>query len=261
MERMEKMDETLAHRLVALTSDFYASVHESFSASRSSPWRGWGRCAGLVARHLLPSERLRLLDVACGNLRFERFLEGQIAPTALSAQAVDVCDELVPRRAGVCYRHLDVLDSLLGRLPLVELLAPEDGVPYDLSVCFGFFHHVTSFECRVQLLDALVESVRSGGLAIVSLWHPLDDPRIADRAREVTTRGCSELGIELTSPGDCLLGWQGRTDVYRYCHSFSDEEVDDLVERTGAHAELVARFRADGHTGSLNTYLVLRRLG
>ena len=112
---------------------------------------------------------------------------------------------------------------------------------------------------RVELMRQLVESVRSGGVVALSFWQFARDERMAEKARRATERGKRELGMELEA-NDYLIGWNDIEGVYRYCHSFTDDEVEELVRSISGEAELVDRFRADGRTGELNGYAVLRRL-
>ena len=66
-------EEVLALRLCARTGECYRANAESFSQTRQSPWQGWVRLLevmGLAAEQ----KPLRVLDLACGNLRFERYM-------------------------------------------------------------------------------------------------------------------------------------------------------------------------------------------
>jgi hypothetical protein len=46
---------------------------------------------------------------------------------------------------------------------------------------------------------------------------------------------------------------------YRYCHSFSDAEIDHLAASVAPEATVLSRFTSDGRTNALNTYLVPRK--
>ena len=96
----------------------------------------------------------------------------------------------------------------------------------------------------------------------MSFWRFLDDERLARKAHEATARARIELARAFDwtrlDAGDRLLGWQDRTDVFRYAHSFSDAEIDALIASLGDRAELIARFRSDGRSDALNEYIVLR---
>ena len=246
------MDIATARRMSDLTTEFYRLTATSFSATRQSAWPGWSRALGET--DLACDDGLGLLDLACGNLRFERFLARKCRVERV--WAVDCCDDLVGEgmsalkmespTTSVSYQHLDVVGSMLaGDLLGHILFAPA----CDLAVAFGFLHHVPTGAMRLEVLRAMLEHVRPAGYAIVSLWQFARSERIM--ARAVTVEGGDE--------GDYLLGWQDRKDVSRYCHSFSEQEVDELVAGVAGLGCEVARFSADGKTGNLNRYLVVRR--
>ena len=65
--------------------------------------------------------------------------------------------------------------------------------------------------------------------------------------------------------GDYLLDWD-KSGLPRYCHNFSDEEVDKLVgefKLAGAlklaSLEVVSDFNADGKEGNLNRYVIFKK--
>ena len=268
------MDETTARKLSRLTGLFYEQVSLSFSQTRQAPWPGWDTVLDIALPASWQARRkpYHLLDLACGNLRFERYcaerMQGQL-PDATSdaveplviAHALDDCDALVEEGSvegglvQVRYRHLDIAEELFaGHDPASRLEAG----PCDLSVCFGFMHHLALPEHRVRVLEALVRATRPGGYVALSLWQLSNSVRLLSKARATTARACAQLGIEALGQGDYLLGWQGRSDVWRYCHDFSEDEVADLLLAVGDRACEVARFSADGATGNLNRYLVLQ---
>ena len=230
------MDQHVARRLSDLTTSFYAHATASFSATRQAPWLGWERLLELCV--FVPTHELRVLDLACGNLRFERFLCERFA--SVRAWAVDNCDELVSTApCSTKYQHVDLAQS------------PHDvEAPLcDLSVSFGFMHHLPLLEQRQHVLNVLVEHTRPGGWICVSFWQFAKNPRLRAKARPV----------EEGEPGDYLLGWQDDAQAQRYCHSFEEEEIDELVASVVPHAAEVARYSADGKTGNLNRYVLLRR--
>lgn len=245
------MDLMTANRLSQLTTDFYGQVAESFSATRQAPWEGWRRV--LEETGLANSEELNLLDVACGNLRFERYLAAsRTAPVRVTA--LDTCDGLVLNfpieNVTLTYVHFDLTDDMnLAELPASSI--------YDAAVCFGFMHHLPLVEQRERLLKTLVGSVGQGGYVAVTFWQLSQSERLLEKARTTTERAGRELGIRGLGPNDYLLGWQDRTDVVRYCHDFTEDEIDKLIAAVPEATE-TARFSADGSTGNLNRYLILR---
>lgn len=251
-------------RLNALTSEFYAREAASFSATRQAPWHGWEEAWGIIAGNdrAFASRPLSVLDLGCGNLRFERFL-AERAAGPLSICAVDNCAALAqeglspreaPREPGgsrpagdylahalsasnagaapsasVTFQELDIVEALLDgtlgeRLPHASC---------DLAVAFGVMHHLATFEHRAVVLESLVASLRPGGFAIVSFWQFLNDPRLVEKAEAATAAGHSHHRLPPLGSDDVLLGWQHAENVFRFCHHTSDEEIDALLSACG----------------------------
>ncbi|WP_172136222.1 class I SAM-dependent methyltransferase [Adlercreutzia sp. ZJ473] len=296
------MDPVTAQRLSDLTSDFYRRVSASFSETRSRAWEGWervleacgitgnaedadergrvsrpegageraranGRADASAGAHVAaaaPEPTLRVLDLGCGNLRFERFLAAR-AGGPVEAFAVDNCAPLVaqgtrdalPEGVRVRFQPLDVMGTLHAGEDLARAL---DAPACDLAVAFGLMHHVPTFGQRVRVLEALASHVRPGGHVSVALWQFARSGRLRAKAAAATARGCAACGIDPgeLGEGDCLMGWQDEQDVFRYCHHFDEAEVDALARALEPRAREVARFSADGRDVPLNRYLVLR---
>lgn len=250
------MDAQLARELIACNNEFYRRHATSFSATRQAPWQGWARVAEAARALAEPSSALRVLDVACGNLRFERFLAEQTSATEFSCLAVDSTPELADGASairGVRTRTVDVLEALIdGRDPL------DAAGTFDLTVCFGFLHHVPGGNLRRALLDTLVRHTRAGGIIALSLWQFMDDPRLAHKV-EATEEAMHEQGfpVDALDADDHLLGWQDSIQPVRYCHHFSEAEVDELSAHLSQRgAPEIDRFSADGRSGTLNRYLI-----
>lgn len=160
------------------------------------------------------------------------------------------------------------------RLSRAESLKPDDqlchdaahllhprAVHVDYAVSFGFMHHIASFEARALFLQLLCTCVKPGGAVCVSLWQFMKSPRLSEQALRFTPAACAQYGIapQHLEQGDYFLSWQNDSQSFRYCHSFSDSEIQRLVECVKLYAQLECMFYADGKEGNLNCYLVLRR--
>lgn len=255
-------------KLNALTSDFYAREAASFSATRQAPWHGWEKAWELItapdaAQGPFPShaavrdslssraaripddyasnskDSLAVLDLGCGNLRFERFLaERTNAP--LRVTALDNCPDLAspeigalsaafphslrsssaasktkeedasgqganpPEKTIVDLRALDIVESLLDGTFADRL--PRNS--HDLAVAFGLMHHLPTFALRARVLEGILGSLRPGGFAVVSFWQFLNDPRLAAKAATVTAEGRAAHCLPTFQENDFLLGWQ-----------------------------------------------------
>jgi SAM-dependent methyltransferase len=277
-----------------------------------------------------------VLDLACGNLRFEAFLANALPKSDIVFYAVDSCDSLAsPLHAGHCpsdvrmkdkthqvdsaypllhasldrandvrkkthrvdassselllghqqqgasnceernaqpvprpvpsftlppvrYQSLDVMGTLLRGANLSDSL---DAPFCDLSVCFGFMHHVPQVRHREEVLEALIKHTRPGGFVVMSFWQFMENKAMAAKAQESHQAALAclpYLGLRALDKGDYLLGWKGIPGEFRYCHSFSETEIDCLLESVGGTASLVSRFASDGRSGALNTYLIFQ---
>ena len=382
------MDVVFAEKLSKLNNDFYRNQAVSFSDTRHAKWPGWEHCLDEVRAASQDEQTLCVLDIACGNLRFEEYLAKYCEESSINwhiiVNALDACDDLIPEmcagrqvirslqgdgggschsenigkgigsingaisgdwggnggRAGddssnneraivndssfsVTFTHCDIMQALANNA-FKDVLAVErfDNKFADLTVAFGFMHHVPLPEWRLQLLNNMISATVPGGFVCVSFWRFMDDEAMAAKARKTHSQAvdylaknkyfddCSEetrtenswtsgqLGAgdlqgisndelwnaaasgprkpdneaqnaavfescksdisQQFNEGDYLLGWRNTPGAYRYCHSFSDEEIDSLVASVADKAQCVARFRADGRTGNLNEYLVLQ---
>lgn len=244
-----------------------------------------------------------VLDIACGNLRFEAFLANTYPHIDWSFFAVDNCEPLVASgqedvAKKVHFTCEDIVSNLLEGLPAAEpanIPALAAATPFDLVVSFGFLHHIPSFDLRQRFLLEALSQVKPGGYLVVSFWQFLNDP--AKRAKIEQTHAealaffasCAETrandrdaldrgaGSSSSSnlnpsdlkppvffagslePNDCFLGWKNESDNYRYCHHFSNEEIDRIIVALAPHATVVESFSADGKPGNLNRYVVFKR--
>lgn len=261
------MDTQTARELIALNNRFYAEHAQSFSATRSAPWKGWTR---VLDKWRDATDCGSLLDLACGNLRFEAFAARSFEETAQPIPqfyCIDSCPKLASAALGdspsVRYQTLDMLDVLLAGRDLASAIeAPRCG----LVACFGFMHHIPGHEARRSFVRALASKAEAGGLIAISFWQFMDDARLAVKAGRSDEMASGEhppfegFAREQLDPGDHFLGWQQDPRPLRYCHSFAEDEIDALARSVADCAREVERFSADGSSDTLNRYLVLQRI-
>lgn len=242
--------------ICSTTNRFYGENVSSFSSTRQHPWSGWER---LTPRLRLLPEELTVLDAACGNLRFERFMEAQgLRPARVFA--IDQCAQLLNAEAPAGMPIDRIQADIITLIDEAEGFGSLGCAPCDLTVAFGFMHHLPTPALRQSLLEALLESTKPGGLCALSFWQFGKDERLAAKAAQATAIAEREFGIALEDAQDHFLGWQEDRHALRFCHDFSDEEVNALkgfAQRQGAL--VLDDFTADGKSHDLNRYLVLRR--
>lgn len=307
------MSRAAVRALCQLNTEFYERNAASFSQTRTAPWEGWRRCMAACGFDDSDGAALdqpvdaqiadSVLDIACGNLRFETFLANAYPHIDWSFFAVDNCEPLVASgqediAKKVHFTCEDIVSNLLEGLPAAEpanIPALAAATPFDLVVSFGFLHHIPSFDLRQRFLLEALSQVKPGGYLVVSFWQFLNDP--AKRAKIEQTHaealaffaGCAETcandrdaldrGVVSSSsgnpnpsdlkppaffagslePNDYFLGWKNEPGNYRYCHHFSNEEIDRIITALAPHATVVESFSADGKPGNLNRYVVFKR--
>jgi tRNA (uracil-5-)-methyltransferase TRM9 len=231
------MDETTVQRLNEINKSFYRVTATDFDLLRRGAWPGWKR--------LLPylNAPLSVLDVGCGNGRFALFLANTVDPH-LHYHGTD-------NNAPLLERARLTLQGINAHLELRDLIDnPPDVGQFDLVALFGVLHHVPGANRRLDLMRTLAHRVAPDGLLAFACWRFNEYERYTSRYVPLP----ADITLE---PHDYLLDWRRGTNALRYCHYIDDHEHNALVAATG-FTEL-ERFRADGETGDVNCYSILRK--
>ncbi len=267
------MNENTVKILCEINNDFYRENSESFSATRQAPWPGWIRSLDLLAPEFKEHETISILDLACGNLRFEQWLSSEadsmLPGSKLTFYAVDNCEDLLLSTLGggflgdnlkattqkVNYQNLDIVAALLEQQDLASQL---EAPLCDISVAFGFMHHIPSQPHRQTILETLIEKTKPGGYVIISFWQFLKNDALREKALLAHQRGQDKYTSLDLDENDFLLGWSDTTDQFRYCHSFFEHEIDELLDKISDRVVTTARYTSDGRGNDLNAYVVLK---
>ena len=256
------MNEALAKKLCDITNTFYRDNAASFSATRKSPWNGWRTSMTLLAgRGLINSVPLTVLDLASGNMRFAAFLASEYPENSFTVYGVDDCIDLNIAALHVHFQNLDIINHVFDDTSLAERI---DAPLCDLSVCFGFMHHIPGQNNRAHVLEALLDKTKQGGYVVISFWMFMNNETLAKKAHLTHKQALNTLPLQSEDiaeldEGDFFLGWKDTSGSYRYCHNFSNAEIDDLAELMRSRASVTARFFADGRTDNLNAYIILQK--
>lgn len=235
------MDDATIRRLNALNRQFYAVVADEFDATRGQAWAGWERAAPYFGA---PAS---VLDVGCGNGRFGVFLREKVG--ALAYHGMDSSAALLD------HARVSLPDARLEERDIVE--HPPDAGAYDLVALFGVLHHLPGADRRLAFMRTLADRVAPGGLLVFTAWRFYEYPRF--RERIAAWDAVLDAGMRVEA-GDYLLDWRRGERALRYCHYVDDAEADRLIAAAGGGGlNVVTRYRADGFTGDVNLYVILRK--
>lgn len=254
------MNSITQQQLNELNRRFYRERAEEFGATRQQHWPGWERVLELT--DWSPQEQTRrVLDVGCGNGRFARFLLGEPDTFRLNYTGLDQSPELLAQAQREC--RSDGENRLAWLAYEITSQNLESDLPdeeYDLVVAFGLLHHLPGYETRRDLLQALARRVGPGGLLAFTTWRFGESERFKQKTvpwSDYNRTAQDVIDSRELEPGDYLMSFGTDLETLRYCHACDDEEVESLV--AALELDRVAHFKADGKSGDLNGYSVLRR--
>ncbi len=235
------LDQITRTRLNQINQTFYAKAAEGFDQTRRRAWLGWTQALSIT-----DSPIQSIIDIGCGNGRFAIFLAGR-QRASFDYTGIDSSRVLL----SLARERLSNLEQVNLRLIEHDLVAHElPAMRAQLVVLFGLLHHVPGFAQRRALLARCAGLLAPGGYLIFAAWRFYEEQRF--RAR-ILPWG-SDIPVE---KNDYLLDWRRGERALRYCHYVDDAEHEDLVAATGL--SVTADFRADGSSGRLNRYSVLKR--
>lgn len=233
------MNPETIRRLNAINRRFYEVTAEEFDQTRGQSWPGW--------EALLPylPQPVPVLDLGCGNGRFGRFLADHWGADALDYHGVDNNAALL--------RYAESALTGIGSLRLEQRDLVENPLKdgqYGLVVIFGVMHHIPGMAQRRQWLQSMAQRVQVGGILAFACWRFYEYERFRKRLSPFPPDIIPEAH-------DYLLDWRRGEHALRYCHYVDDVEHANLIEATGFEA--LSTYRADGFSGAVNQYSILRR--
>ena len=235
------MDDETRLRLNQINREFYARTASEFDATRGGAWVGWQRLLEIID---LPVDSV--IDIGCGNGRFGQFLARHQAEPFVyhgidnNRPLLDLARKRLSKQPGLTLRLLEQ-DLVVSGLPAMNAR---------LIALFGMVHHVPGFLQRQELLASAAERLQPGGYLVFAAWRFYEEERFRNRI----VPWSSDIAVERN---DFLLDWRRGELALRYCHYVDDAEHQSLVAATGL--SVVGDYRADGATGQLNRYTVLRK--
>jgi len=229
--------------IIQVNKAFYDKVGVEFSKTRQNQWTGWGSVKKILENQAKNMSVINILDIGCGNGRFTEVLnELHVEYTGIDTDKY-LLNEAKSRELPNNYQFIHG-DGILDVFEYIE--------HYDVIVAFGITHHIPSFELRQKWFKKVVSILNLNGIFIFTIWNfPVE------KNPHKTHNIIDQNDLE---EGDYFLGWNNMPDAIRYFHKYSEEEILTILQNITT-CKLLERFKADGKSGDLNEYFVLKSVG
>ncbi len=146
-------------------------------------------------------DKLRVLDLGCGNGRFAKYLSGR-HNLRVEYLGIDNSENLLEIAKDNLKEVKDIKaifdDCDITNIPLLkEKLSNEQ---FDLVVCIATLHHIPSREKRSEIINVLKEHLRSDGKMLITTWNFL--------------KNNSHLIVDKLSDDEYILSWKNMEKRY-----------------------------------------------
>jgi len=215
--------------ILKLNKDFYQSVSTEFSRSRQKPWVGWNRAVETSINALggvNKNRDIKVLDLGCGNGRFYEFISKKISK--VDYLGLDINNDLLNisktkyKTNKATFLNKDIylgIDKIKGK--------------YNIISAFGVTHHIPNNIFRIKWFKNLPSFLGLRGVIILTFWNFEE------------------------KPGDYLLGWGNKKKTARYCHQYSEKEINKIIsiyKKMGL--KLIDKYKSDKE----NLYLIFGKI-
>lgn len=233
--------------IIKLNANFYKEISKSFNKNRES--RNWLGVDKLLTNELYLSKHFKVIDIACGNCRVVDLLQERYTDK-FSYTGLDNNSDLLCRcrlkLQGYSFKYslekLDVINDLSGK-----------SLSADLVLALGITHHVPGSEHRDKWFNQLGDCVNNGGRLLVSFWYT----KKADKYYEVPEYDIYKNDLE---SGDCFISWGNLSNVYRYYHQYTKNEINKILHNYQECGLFVEReLRVVEFKNNINKYYLLKK--
>jgi tRNA (uracil-5-)-methyltransferase TRM9 len=242
------MDRKTVKQLSQLNQRFYLRIQEYFNRTRQSYWLGWEKLLPLLQK-----ERLRVLDIGCGNGRLGRFLAKRLPQTEIEYVGLD--------------NNRYLLSQAKKALPQAKLIKQDilrawalGGKEFELIAIMGVLHHLPGFANRLKLLERAKQKLAKNGFLVFTIWQFTSSPKLSKKIiswEEFKQKTRSKIDFRQLEPNDYILDWKKGVKGYRFCHLINQTELKKLTSTL--KMKLFALYLDDDREKGGNEYVVLKK--
>jgi ubiquinone/menaquinone biosynthesis C-methylase UbiE len=196
----------------------YNLISNHFSETRKRPWDNFK-----FFFEGIPS-RAKVLDLGCGNGRFNEFLEGK------DYTGLDKSGELI-KKAKEKYPKQNFLVGDALNLPF------EDN-SFDYVISIAVIHHMPTKKTRKKFLKEIKRVLKSEGEARISTWNYLESKK------SLYFKNLFKKVIGKIAFRDVFIPWHnqnGEVITKRYYHFFTIKELRKLFKKTEWKTKIIKK--------------------
>lgn len=239
---MQKKD---VNKILDLNNKFYQMVAQDFSKTRQTPWEGWGRVIEIIKESFNKSivdegnenkvsdNKIKILDIGCGNGRFYNFLEKNIGNFYYTG--IDINNDLLKEAT----KNRVFNDSHTVNFVKFDIFKNinEINERYDIVLAFGITHHLPNKDFRKKwfsiLPKLLPDEMHRRCLLILTFWDFEEES------------------------GEYILGWKDNKDALRFCYKYSESDLKEIIKNfENSNLKLLEKYESDKN----NLYLIFGRI-
>jgi len=200
---------------ITTTEETWDAIAHSFDVTRRKPWQ---QCLDFIDS--LPKTAV-VADIGCGNGR-------HLIPCAQHCQTaigIDISRNLL----SIIEKKLKELNTTNTRLYHANVIQlPLNDESVDAVLYIAALHNVQGQDSRIQSLKEVNRILKTGGMALISVWSRWQDKyRIQFLKKWFTRIGAAEFG-------DIDIHWrQHGLNIPRFYHLYSKREFVNDLEKAG----------------------------
>jgi len=216
------MEPEKAQRLIEETKNFYESVANHFSETRSFNWQ---ELKPLIDKYVEPGDRV--LDLGCGNGRLLEWLKDK----KIEYVGIDNCQALIK----IAQNRYEKLAGLKHQFLIGDVLSlPFSGDSFDIAISLAVLHHLPSLEKRKQFFKEVYRVLKQKGILFITAWNLWQNPKALKLLIKYTLlKFFRKSDLDFF---DIFYPWKdksGKVVACRYLHFFRGNELKKLADSSG----------------------------
>jgi len=213
------MDKNYAKYLISKTKEDYNNIAEEFLKKH----KYLPNDIKILADYAVSGERI--LDLGCGT----GYLQEAFGDKNIEYFGADISEKQI---AVSKQKYQKANFSVIDFYPLGDRLPYENNY-FDKVYCLSVFHHIPSFDFRLQFLKEIKRVLKPNGILILTVWNFWQKLRILKILKYAFLKIIGRFKGDF---GDVFLPYKdqyGKVLAERYYHCFTKRELKKIIKEAG----------------------------